>query len=192
MSENHDPSGSRHALGSRVAGLRSRVRRSHLITIGAVVVVLVAAGVVWVFFGRGSGTQPAGAQTAGGQGANQPAGQRSAGPAPVPTFAPPGRGRHGNPAQPAGLPSNLSIQRNGGTVVLQWKDNSTNENGFTVFVAQGRDSFEVVVPAGTTKYQYKAAGQDVRACFNVVPFTWSNPEVARPTRGWKCTKGNEQ
>ena len=188
MSEKQDPNVTRHSLKTRIAGIRSRVRRGHLITAGVILVVLIAGGVAWAIVGGGpAGTQPTGSPAGAQPGENQPAGKRVEA-APVPTWTPPSRGKHANSAQPAGLPTDLSAKRNGDTVTLQWKDNSTNENGFTVFVSQGRNSFQVVVPAGTTQYQFKAASQDTRTCFSVAPFTWTNPVVARPTKGgWKCT-----
>lgn len=172
-------------MRTRISNVRGRIKRVHLIVAGAVIVVLVAGGVAWAVVDGGpgsNGAQPLADGTAG-------PGAPNAGAAPVPTFAPPGSGRgdgkSANNRQPAGMPTELSAKRDGNKVVLQWKDNTTNEDGFIISVTQGRTTFQVGVPAGTTRYDGVTAGKDVRTCFSVAPFSWTAPIAAPSAR--KCT-----
>jgi hypothetical protein len=83
------------------------------------------------------------------------------------------------------MPSDLHVERDGETVVLQWTDNTTNEDGFTIFVMQGWTSFQVNVPPGTTRYEVVHAPRDARTCFTVVPFSWTAGTY--PAGEWECT-----
>jgi hypothetical protein len=114
---------------------------------------------------------------------------------PVPTWtAPESRtdrrgGRRSSDEVPPGMPTNLSAERDGETVVLQWSDNTNNEDGFTLFVTQGWTSYQINVPAGTTRYDGVTARRDSRICFVVVPFSWTNPVATSPAGEWECTRG---
>ena len=215
------------SLRTRMASARSRVRRSHLIVAGGVVLALAAGGVAWAAIGSVSGSpEAAGSDPAPGPDTTAPADATSTGPStpdpeatgpesgpptgspeagfPVPTWEPgPGPGgRDGNPWRgnrdddrrrgdrnepPPGMPSDLQAERDGDTVVLRWTDNTTNEDGFAIFVTQGRTTFQVVVPAGTTSYEGVTAARDTRTCFTVIPFTWTAPVPTYPIGEWECT-----
>jgi hypothetical protein len=204
MTENTNPA--RHSVRSRISRVRSRIshvrsriRRVHVIAAAVVIAVLAAGGAAWAVVG-GSGTPeatgPGGAQPGPSDSANPGSAQDApaAASVPVPTWsAPLPRGRGGNSGpgedrQPLpGMPTDLHAQRDGDMVVLEWTDNTNNEDGFTIFVAQGRIAFQINVPAGTTRYDRVTAVPDTRTCFAVVPFSWTNPVVSAPTNGWGCT-----
>lgn len=211
-----------------MSGARSRLRRSHLIVAGGVVLALVAGGVAWAAIGGGSGgSETAGADPASSEDTTAPAdgppaepsapdatapepdptaGSPQAGGFPVPTWEPAGpggwgggdprrdRGRDGpdgrsrdRDGRAPGLPSDLSAERDGDSIVLRWTDNTSNEDGFALFVTQGRTSFQIVVPADTTSYEGFTAARGDRVCFAVVPFTWTAPVPSYPIDGWECT-----
>jgi hypothetical protein len=176
----------KHLSRSRLSSLRSRIRRIHVIIAGSVLAVLVAGGVAWAVVGNQSNNP-----------SSHPGSDPQACCYPVPTWsAASGRPGRDNPEARAGnqvlvgMPTHLSAERQGDTVVLQWADNTNNEDGFAVFVTQGQTSLQVVVPGGTTRYEYATGGRDTPTCFTVVPFTWTSPVVDHPTRGWECTNRN--
>lgn len=197
----------KHSLRTRM----SRIRRVHLVLAGSVLVVLVAGVATWAAVGNGStspdatGPGPALAAPTSGAGStpqgSEPAAVGSsevtpspaAGGVPVPTWTPAagGRGgadgRSGQNRQVAGMPTDLKATRDGDTVVLEWKDNTNNEDGFALFVSQGWTTYQINVPAGTTRYAGITAARNTRTCFAVVPFTWTGPMAAYPTGGWACT-----
>lgn len=181
----------KHSFRTRVSGVRFRFRRIHLIVAGIVVLLLAAGGVAWAVAASGPSTPgPAsgGLEAAAGDVA---ASATSDAPAPggdghpVPTWAPdarpPSRGQNRVP----GMPSDLDADRDGDTVVLRWNDNTNNEDGFAVFVTQGRTRFQIIVPAGTTRYEI--AARDPQTCFAVLPFTWTAPISGYPVESWECT-----
>ncbi|HEX5996234.1 MAG TPA: hypothetical protein VFY84_13920 [Jiangellales bacterium] len=189
----HSDAGRKHALRTRISGVRSRIHRVHVIAAGIFIAVLAVGGAAWAVAGGAGSPEAAGTEPAPGDSAS-PA---TAGSFPVPTWTasesgPGGRGRgggrqgSGEDQQQPGMPSDLSAERDGDTVVLQWTDNTNNEDGFTIFVAQGWTSFQINVPAGTTRYDVTAE-QDTRTCFAVVPFSWTGPVGSDPTGEWECT-----
>jgi hypothetical protein len=203
----------KHSLRTRITGARSRIRRVHLIAGGSVLAVLLVGAATWAAVGGGPSGSGAAAAGPDGTAASPNAaltpqgtdpaaaatGEATASPAagfPVPTFSPgSGPGRPGGDKRPssgqnrqaAGMPTDLSATRDGDTLVLQWKDNTNNEDGFAIFVTQGWTTFQINVPAGTTRYAGVTAARNTRTCFAVVPFTWTDPMVAYPTGGWECT-----
>jgi hypothetical protein len=196
-----------HSLRTRFSGKRLRIRRVPVIAAGSVLVVLVAGGVAWAAINGGPGSPEANDANLGGPGSTNsatPGGSTtsanpSAAPSgssyPVPTWTPgspggfdrTGPGRDAGNRPPPGMPTHLSATRNGDKVVLQWTDNTNNEDGFAIFVMQGRMTFLDIVPAGTTRHEVSAAARNASTCFAVVPFTWTNPVSGYPTRGWACT-----